>query len=107
MSGAGCSHDCNTCSITLRACSLSPGLFLLHRHRFIREGETGSRVLVGKGEPLFLWLSLENSIYSTGGKGCVTVCSVCSVCSLGFLSTMTEFNHSVIFNNKLTNKDLR
>lgn len=41
MSGAGCSHDCNTCSITLRACSLSPGLFLLQTFRFIHEGTAG------------------------------------------------------------------
>lgn len=37
MSGAGCSHDCNTCSITLRACSLSPGLFLLRKIRDFKE----------------------------------------------------------------------
>lgn len=37
MSGAGCSHDCNTCSITPRACSLSPGLFLLHKHGHFKE----------------------------------------------------------------------
>lgn len=39
MSGAGCSQDCNTCSITLRACSLSPGAFLLHVHAHAHEGK--------------------------------------------------------------------
>lgn len=59
MSGAGCSQDCSTCSITRSACSLSPGLFLLHPNTDLGRDVDGSccrRIYLLRAKAKWNWI---------------------------------------------------
>lgn len=83
MSGAGCSQDCSTCSITLSACSLSPGLFLLHQNMDLGGG--------GGMELLMTVLPVE-------GEGKVELDHGLSgqITSREHLQSLDQFHHGVV-----------
>lgn len=86
MSGAGCSHDCKTCSITPRACSLSPGLFLLHKHGDLKE--TSPTTLI----------EILKKILPVEGEGEVELDHGLSgqITSREHLQSLDQFHHCVI-----------